>query len=58
MGDAEKRSKLPAKTTIKKGRWGRICIFFLSGGFLCANVFVEGVEYTTLDTPQKPKLPH
>ena len=57
MSDSVKSTNAPAKPGVKKGRWGRLCIFFLTGGFFCANVFVEGVEYTTLETVQKVTPP-
>ena len=56
MSDSTTPPQAPAKPVIKKGRLGRLCIFFLTGGFFCANVFVEGVEYTTLENVPKAKL--
>ncbi len=53
MSDSAKPGKLPANNAVEKGHWFRVCIFFLTGGFFCANVFVEGVEYTTLEALRK-----
>jgi hypothetical protein len=29
-------------------RFGRLCIFFISAGFLCPNVWIEGMDLTNL----------
>lgn len=54
MNESETNTNAPAPTAVRNGHWFRVCIFFLTGGFVCANVFVEGLTYTPLAAIQNP----